>query len=166
MTRSPQLRRLHFLNALFAPLTGQDLYLAQQIDDAIATSLGDAEQRGPACGEPVEPLDPAFIAAAAKLFERLCATQPQHGFFHWDASEGDAGGTPLFTRAGLMQGLKQLAPFTESTLLVTNLRAAHCPPDRRWTERRQRNYDESLSLIRDLAAARSRRSASLNLLFL
>jgi len=158
MTRSPQLRRLHFLNALFAPLTGQDLYLAQQIDDAIATTLGDAESR--------DPQDPAFIAAAAKLFERLCATQPQHGFFHWDAGEGETGATPLFTRAGLMQGLKQLAPFRESTLLVTNLRSAHCPPDRRWTERRQREYDESLSLIRGLAAARSRRSANLNLLFL
>lgn len=158
MTRSPQLRRLHFLNALFAPLTGQDLYLAQQIDDAIATSLGEAEARGPS--------DPAFIAAAAKLFHRLCATQPQHGFFHWDAAEGDAGSSPLFTRAGLMQGLKQLAPFTESTLLVTNLRAAHAAGRTRWTERRQREYDESLSLIRDLAAARSRRSANLNLLFL
>lgn len=158
MTRSPQLRRLHFLNALFAPLTGQDLYLAQQIDDAIATSLGEAEQR--------EPQDPAFVAAAAQLFERLCAAQPGHGFFHWDAGEDRAGAAPLFTRAGLMQGLKQLARFSESTLLVTNLRAAHCPPDKRWTERRRRDYDESLSLIRDLAAARSRRSANLNLLFL
>ena len=158
MTRSPQLRRLHFLNALFAPLTGQDLYLAQQIDNAIATSLGEAEHR--------DPQDPAFVAAAARLFQKLCAAQPQHGFFHWDAGEGDAGSSPLFTRAGLMQGLKQLAPFAESTLLVTNLRAAHCPQSRRWTERRQREYDESLSLIRGLAAARSRRSANLNLLFL
>jgi hypothetical protein len=158
MTRSPQLRRLHFLNALFAPLTGHDLYLAQQIDDAIATSLGEAQERTPA--------DPAFIAAAARLFERLCAAQPQHGFFHWDAATGDTGGSPLFTRAGLMQGLKQLAPFAESTLLVTNLRSAHCPPDRRWTGRRQQEYDDSLSLIRGLAAARTRRSANLNLVFL
>lgn len=158
MTRSPQLRRLHFLNALFAPLTGQDLYLAQQIDDAIATSLGEAEERTPA--------DPAFIAAAARLFARLCATRPQHGFFHWDAAADDTAAAPLFARAGLMQGLKQLAPFTESTLLVTNLRTAHCPPDRRWTGRRQREYDDSLALIRNLAAARTRRSANLNLLFL
>ncbi len=43
MTRSPQLRRLHFLNALFAPLTGHDLYLAQQIDAAITSSLPEAE---------------------------------------------------------------------------------------------------------------------------
>lgn len=158
MTRPLQLRRLHFLNALFAPLTGHDLYLAQQIDDAISTSLGEAGERSPA--------DPTFINAATRLFERLCTAQPRHGFFHWDAGTDDTGATPLFTRAGVMQGLKQLASFPESTLLVTNLRAAHCPPAKRWTERRRRDYDDSLSLIRDLAAARSRRSANLNLLFL
>lgn len=166
MTRSPQLRRLHFLNALFAPLTGHDLYLAQQIDEAITTSINEAEQRDPACGEPVESSDPAFLAAATKLFERLCSARPRHGFFHWDAGADDHGASPLFARAGVMQGLKSLATYPESTLLVTNLRAAHCPPDKRWTERRRRDYDESLSLIRELAAARSRRSANLNLLFL
>jgi hypothetical protein len=158
MTRSPQLRRLHFLNALFAPLTGQDLYLAQQIDDAIVTTLGDAEERTPS--------DPAFIAAAARLFERLCAARPEHGFFHWDAAADVTAVDPLFARAGLMSGLKQLAPFPESTLLVTNLRAAHCPAHRRWTGRREQAYHDSLALIRDLAAARTRRSANLNLLFL
>jgi hypothetical protein len=158
MTRSPQLRRLHFLNALFAPLTGHDLYLAQQIDDAITTSIGEAEQR-PAS-------DPKFIAAAAQLFERLCSAESRHGFFHWDAGIDDSGASPLFARAGIMQGLKRLATYSESTFLVTNLRAAHCPSDKRWTERRQREYDDSLSLIRDLAVARSRHSASMNLLFL
>jgi len=158
MTRSPQLRRLHFLNALFAPLTGQDLYLAQQIDDAIATSMDDAEHRAPN--------DPQFIAAAARLFERLCSAEARHGFFHWDAGTDAAGASPLFARAGVMQGLKRLAAYPESTLLVTNLRTAHCPPDKRWTERRQRDYDASLSLIRDLAAARTRRDVNMNLLFL
>jgi hypothetical protein len=158
MTRSPQLRRLHFLNALFAPVTGQDLYLAQQIDDAIATSIGEAEQR--------QPNEPAFVAAAARLFERLCSGQTSHGFFHWDAGVDDHGASPLFARAGVMAGLKRLATYRESTLLVTNLRRAHCPPDKRWTNRRRRDYDDSLSLIRNLAAARSRRSANLNLLFL
>ena len=93
MTRPPQLRRLHFLNALFAPLTGHDLYLAQQIDDAIITSLDDAEQLTPA--------DPRFISAAAQLFERLCSTDSQHGFFHWDASAEETGSSPLFARAGV-----------------------------------------------------------------
>ena len=158
MTRSPQLRRLHFLNALFAPLTGQDLYLAHQIDEAIATSIGEAAE--------CQPSDPTFVAAAARLFDRLCSGQPGHGFFHWDAGVDDHGASPLFARAGVMAGLKSLATYPESTLLVTNLRAAHCPPDKRWTARRRRDYDDSLALIRNLAAARSRRSASLNLLFL
>lgn len=158
MTRSAQLSRLHFLNALFAPLTGNDLYLAQQIEAAITCSLSEAEEH--------EPRDPLFISAAAKLFERLCSAQPQHGFFHWDAGTDDAGADPLFARAGVMQGLRQLATYPESTLLVTNLRAAHCPPAKRWTERRRREYDDSLAFLRQLAAARSRRNANLNLLFL
>lgn len=158
MTRSPQLRRLHFLNALFAPLTGHDLYLARQIDAAITSSLPEAEERTPS--------DPAFVAAAAQLFARLCGAQPGHGFFHWDAAADDAGASPLFARAGVMQGLKQLSGFPQSTLLVTNLRAAHCPPAKRWTERRRRDYDDSLAFIRELAAARSRRDANMNLLFL
>ncbi len=158
MTRSPQLRRLHFLNALFAPLTGHDLYLAQQIDAAITSSLPEAEERAPS--------DPAFVNAAATLFARLCSAQAAHGFFHWDAAADDTGASPLFARAGVMQGLKQLSAFPQSTLLVTNLRAAHCPPARRWTERRRRDYDDALGFIRDLAAARSRRDANMNLLFL
>ena len=158
MMRSAQLRRLHFLNALFAPLTGHDLYLAGQIDAAITTSLPEAEER--------EPNDPAFVNAAAELLSRLFAAQPEHGFFHWDAGADTHTAAPLFARAGVMQGLRSLATFPESTLLVTNLRAAHCPPTKRWTTRRQRDYDDSLAFIRDLTAARTRRSASLNLLFL
>jgi hypothetical protein len=172
MTRSAKLRRLHFLNALFAPLTGHDLYLAEQIDAAITISLGaggwpareDQVESSP--GEFVEPDDPEFVAAAARLFGRLCALRPQHGFFHWDAAVDDAGGSPLFARAGLMAGLKQLAAFPESTMLITNLRAAHCPPARRWTERRRREYKDTLALLGELAAARTRRNANLNLLFL
>jgi hypothetical protein len=160
MKRSPQLRRLHFLNALFAPLTGQDLYLAGQIDAAIATSLDatpEAEHT---------PTDPAFISAAARLFGRLCAARPRHGFFHWDAAADDTGGSPLFARAGLMQGLKQLATFDESTVLVTNLRTAHCPPAKRWTPRRRRDYDDTLAYLREFTVARTRRGANVNVLFL
>jgi hypothetical protein len=178
MTDCDQLRRLHFLNALFAGLTGHDLYLAQQIHAAITASLagapGDPAPPAPAGAEPAdsdEPIggdadDPAFTAAAARLLERLCDGRQDHGFFHWDAAESTAAATPLFARERVLTGLRRLAPFRESTLLVTNLRPAHCPPHRRWTGRRQREYRESLALIRNLAAARSRRSASVNLLFL
>jgi hypothetical protein len=158
MTDRDNLRRLHYINALFAGLTGHDLYLAQQIQAAITTSLAEAENRAPS--------DPAFTAAAARLLDRLCQGREEHGFFHWDAAESATAATPLFTREKVLAGLKRLAPYRESTLLITNLRPAHCPPDRRWTARREREYRETLALIRDLAAGRSRRSASLNLLFL
>ncbi len=161
MSRAAQLRRLHFLNTLFAPVTGHDLYLAGQIAAAITTSLEEAtdSQR--------EPSEPEFLAAATRLFAKLCAAQPRHGFFHWDALEADATvGSPLFARAALMTGLRQLSLYPEATLLVTNLRDAHCPPGRRWTPRRQRAYAETLALLRDLAAARTRRSAQLHVYFL
>lgn len=158
MTRSASLRRLHFLNSLFAPLTGQDLYLARQIDDAITTSLPEVKVRGPA--------DPDFASAAARLFERLCADRERHGFYHWDAAGDTTAASPLFARAGVLDGLKRLAPYAESTVLVTNLRHAHCPPKGRWTARRRREYDDTLALLQDLAARRTRRSANVNVFFL
>lgn len=158
MTRPVQLRRLHFLNALFAPLTGHDLYLAQQIDDAIASALPDERDRAPG--------DPEFVQAAADLFAKLCRARPSHGFYHFDASAELAGGTPLFARANLMHGLRQLATCNEATVLVTNLRAAHTSASGRFTARRRRDYDDTLDLLRHLTAARTRRGANVNLLFL
>ena len=172
MTNSDDLRRLHFINALFAGVTGHDLYLARQIESAIAASLdraGAPAEAAPAAAGPDTdggPGDPAFAAAAGRLLKRLGGCRQDHGFFHWDAAADAAGAAPLFARERVLTALKRLARFPESTLLVTNLRPAHCPPRRRWTSRRQREYRESLALIRDLAAARSRRSASVNLLFL
>ena len=107
-----------------------------------------------------------FNAAAARLLERFYARETAHGFFHWDASRTLHSATPLFARAELMAGLKQLAPYRESTLLVTNLRPALLPPDRRRTARRRREYEEALGFVRELAASRTTRHADLQLLFL
>lgn len=160
------LRRLHFINTLFAHATGQDLYLAEQIKAAIAFSLADLEAKMAGPPEFSAKYDAAFNAAAAALLARLFARHPRHGFFHWDASLTLAAATPLFTRAEIMTGLRYLAPYSESTLLVTNLRPALIPPSRRATPRRQREYAEALAFIRDLAAARTARTANLQLLFL
>ena len=82
MTSSDHLRRLHFINALFAGLTGHDLYLAQQIQAAITTSLAAEKRQPPVAGDPAEPDDPAFTAAATRLLERLCDGRQDYGFFH------------------------------------------------------------------------------------
>jgi hypothetical protein len=160
------LRRLHFINALFAHATGHDLYLAEQIKSAIAFSLVELEAQTTAHPELAEKYDAAFNAAAADLLAKLFAHQPKHGFYHWDASLTLAAATPLFTRAEIMVGLRQLAPFREATLLVTNLRPALLPPSQRATPRRKREYVEALDFIHQLAAARTTRSANLQLLFL
>ncbi|MSU47705.1 MAG: hypothetical protein EXS37_01185 [Opitutus sp.] len=160
------LRRLHFINALFAHATGQDLYLAEQIKAAIAFDLVEFEAQLSAHPEAAETYDAKFNAAAATLLVKVFAGQPRHGFYHWDASLTLASATPLFTRAEIMTGLRQLAPYREATLLVTNLRPALIPPSRRATPRRKRDYEEALAFIRAFAAARTVRGSNLQLLFL
>jgi len=165
MTRDrADLRRLHFINALFAHATGHDLYLADQIKGAITFSLAELAAQTAAHPDFAAKFDAGFNAAAAHLLAKLFAHLPRRGFFHWDAALTPAAATPLFARAELMAGLRQLAPFRESTLLVTNLRPALIP--RRATPRRQRDYEDALAFIRDLTAARTARSANLQLLFL
>jgi len=160
------LRRLHFINALFAHATGQDLYLAEQIKSAIAFSLRELEAQTNAHPELARTYDVAFNAAATALLIQVFAQHPLHGFYHWDAALSLEAATPLFTRAEIMAGLRRLAPFREATLLVTNLRPALLPPGRRVTARRRRDYEEALAFIRELTAARTSRKMSLQLLFL
>jgi hypothetical protein len=161
-----ELRRLHFINALFSQVTGSDLYLAQQIRTAIAFSLAELEEQAKTHPEFAAQFDAAFNAAAARLLEKFCHHLPRHGFFHWDAARTRHSATPLFARAEIMSGLKGLTAFPESTFLVTNLRPALLPPERRATPRRRREYDDTLAFIRELAAARTRQTANLQLIFL
>lgn len=161
-----ELRRLHFINALFAHVTGRDLYLAHQIKAAIAFTLDEFEAQAAEGSPPDSAGAESFNEAAARLLDRLYSRLPRHGFFHWDASRSLHSGTPLFARAEVMAGLKQLAPFRESTLLITNLRPAVLPPERRETRRRLREYDDLLGFLRELTAARSPTGSDLTLLFL
>lgn len=160
------LRRLHFINALFAHVTGHDLYLAHQIKTAIAFSLAELEKQSAEHPEFEAKFDAAFSAAAARLLDKFFTHGTSNGFYHWDAARTLHSATPLFARAEIMTGLKHLAPYRESTLLITNLRPALLPPNRRETPRRKRDYDEALAFIRELAAARTTRHASLQLLFI
>ena len=166
MTRRDDLRRLHFIDGLFAHVTGHDLYLAQQIKAAIACSLTELAAQMEENPGLAATSDATFNAVAADLLSKLFTHLPRHGFYHWDASLTLASATPLFTRAEVMTGLKHLARYREATLLVTNLRPALIPPTRRATARRKRDYEEALAFIHDLAAARTSRSAKLQLLFL
>ena len=160
------LRRLHFINALFANLTGNDLYLAHQIKEAITFSLSELEAQMEQDPDLATRFDSEFNAAAARVLQKLFNGLPHQGFFHWDAARTLHSATPLFARAELITGLKQLAPYREATHHETNLRPALLPAERRRTATRLRDYDEALSFVRDLASARKTRSSNLQLLFL
>ena len=160
------LRRLHFINALFSHVTGNDLFLAQQIKEAITFSLGELEAQVAEHPESADRFDEAFNASAARLLEGFCRGLPRHGFYHWDAARSLQSGTQLFARAEVMAGLRQLAPYRESTLLITNLRPAVLPPAKRETPRRRQEYDDLLGFLRELTAARSPSGSELTLLFL
>jgi len=166
MSTRDELRRLHFINSLFAHVTGRDLFLAGQIKSAIAFSLAELERQVAEHPELAARYDAEFTAAAARLLEKFHGETRAHGFFHWDALRSIESATPLFARNEIMAGLKQLAAYRESTLLITNLRPALLPPDKRPAPARVRDYEELLAFIRELAAARTPRSATLHLLFL
>ena len=160
------LRRLHFINALFAHVTGQYLYLAEQIKAAITFSLQELEAQTAAHPDYADKFDTAFNSAAAKLLAKAFSHLPTHGFYHWDAARTLTSATPLFARDEIMTGLKQLASYRDSTLLVTNLRPALIPPPKRAVGKRLQEYQDALAFIRDLAAARTAPSSNLQLLFL
>jgi hypothetical protein len=162
-----ELRRLHFVNALFSRVTGDNLYLAQQIVKAIAFSLAELREQTRTHPQWAKIYDDAFTAAAARLLERFYTdAEERRGFFHWDAATTLHSATPLFARAELMAGLRGLAAFRESTLLVTNLRPAFLPAGRRATPRRRRDYAEALAFVQELTAARTPRHNQVQLLFL
>lgn len=164
--QTAELRRLHFVNALFSQITGDNLYLAQQISRSIAFSLSELEENAADNPELVREFDAAFYRQAALLLEQFCTEGERRGFFHWDAANTRHAATPLFARAELMAGLRELARFKEATLLVTNLRPALVPAGKRATPKRKREYAETLAFIRELAASRTARNANLQLLFL
>ena len=142
------------------------MFLAGQIKSAIAFSLAELERQTAENPESAAGYDAAFTAAAARLLEKFYSEVERHGFYHWDALRSIESATPLFARNEIMAGLRRLAAFRESTLLITNLRPALLPPEKRATPGRVRDYEELLAFIRDLAAARTPRSATLHLLFL
>ena len=147
------------------PTRGIELRDRQQ-NDVFFGILAEFEAKIAAFPWAAKTYDVMFNAAAASLLVKVFARQPLHGFYHWDASLTLAAATPLFTRAEVMAGLRKLAPYRNSTLLITNLRPALIPPARRATARRKRDYEEAVGFINDLAAARTVRDSNLQLLFL
>ena len=157
MSPAPDLPALHLLNTVLAGVTGHDLYYAEQLKAGIDQALADA---GNALGTA------SFAAAVLELQHRLGGGAEEHGFAHWDAAQSPGAPDSLWSRQQVVDLLKRIAPYGDATLLITNLRAAFCPPGRRWTSRRLSAYHEVLAFLAELAAARKRRHATLTVMVL
>lgn len=147
-----KLVRLHLLNNLFGFATGCDLYLAQQIESAI--ELWSRQENSHESD--------AFVSACAKLWRQL-APGSAGGFLHCDAAGEEIAG-PLWARQAVLRGLKHLAACGQATLLVTGFERAVRPSQKRWTPRLRREYQETLELLRQLAARRASPRSDLTLL--
>ena len=118
MSLPHDLPALHLLNTVFAGVTGQDLYLAEQLKAGIEQAL--AEQGGvvvatAAAGAAlVTGVTPAAFAAAVQALQRRFAggeDDLRHGFAHYDAAQGPAAPDSLWTREQVLAALRRLAPY-------------------------------------------------------
>lgn len=155
-TAGEDLAKLHFINSLFADLTGNDLYLAQQVKAAIESSIEDL---------PPHLQSESFTKAAVQLLQKHFRRRATHGFSHWNCSENGNGFNPLWARQELIAIFKKLAPYPQATVLITDLRSSICPPGKRWTHRVRQEYAEAVAFIQELARTWSTRRAKVTLLF-
>jgi len=150
-----ELAKLHFVSSLFAELLGQDLYLAQQVKEAIELALEETDE----AREPGQ----NFHRAAVLLLQSHFRRHPRHGFAHWDAT--GQRWDPLWARQEIVAVIKRLAVYPSATVIITGLRPSICPPGKRWNRAMQHEYAEAVRLIQQLACGWSTPSGNLTLLF-
>ena len=136
--------RLHLLNTLFPLLTGEDLYLAKQIEQTINfTSTGDPEEPGN---------QDHFNNALIQLLEKYLTQDQNFGFYHWEAHLDYRSWDPLWAREEIISGLKQIAGFKKAMFFGTGLRSSIQGAQITWTSKLDQEYEEAVEYIRDLAA--------------
>jgi hypothetical protein len=154
-TTSEEFAKWHCILHLFSEATEQDPFLAKYLKDAIDTSLS-AEKS-------LEPTMANFAAAAFKLVKEDNSLAASYGFFHLDL--GGRSFEPLFIRSELIRGLKKVAGYQTSLVLVTGLREAVMNKRQRFTAPCQKTYAEAKSYIDALATEWTTENTNLTVLY-
>ncbi len=153
-----QITRLHLLNTLFPLLTGEDLYLAKQIERTINFA---------STGNPEEPGNQEhFNDALIQLLEKYLTQEQNFGFHHWEASTQELGWGPLWAREEIIAGLKSIAGFKKAMFFGTGLRASIQGKQLHWTAKLDQEYEEAVEFIRELAAYWSTKNSQLTVILL
>lgn len=153
-----RITRLHLLNTLFPLLTGEDLYLAKQIEHTINfASTGDPEEPGN---------QDYFNDALGHLLKKYLSREQNFGFYHWEASLNNGAWDLLWAREEIIAGLKQIAGFQKAMFFGTGLRSSVQGSHKRWNAKRDREYEEAVEYVRDLAAYWTTKNSQLTLILL
>ncbi|MGH8018707.1 MAG: hypothetical protein ACREIA_10505 [Opitutaceae bacterium] len=152
-----RLARLHCVNTLLHALTGHDLYLADQVLQAID-----------AASEKENNLESGDLAATlATLHQTLLGTAPEAGFAFCDGNAAEAKAGPLFLRAQLLAAVHRNTSKDRATIMVGNLPGsdATCGRRTRAAQAAAREHAELVASLRDLAVRRANPGSMLTLLF-
>lgn len=158
MIARDRLARLHLVNTLFHQVTGHDLYLAQQVLDAIELLTDE----NPELAHDADSL----TRTLERLHEQLTGHEPDAAFTYLDCAAPGAPG-PLWLRQSLLQALRRHATARQSTVLVSQQDANPSAPiksKRKRSSRHNRDQAETLKHLRDLAVQRSNPKSLVTLL--
>ena len=149
-----EIAKFQCLHALFGDRDTYGPDLARHLKSAIDFSLTGSD------------VAPAPLDQFAEAAERLRAKQNPEtsGSFalqHLDLRSRTY--EPLWVRAELIEHMKQLAGYSRALLLISGLRESF-PHGRQQLKRRQKEYQEAISLIEDLAREWSTPHAHLTIL--
>lgn len=155
MANPEELAKLHCLQSLFGPATGNDPYLAQQIKHAIEFSLTGSS-------EVAAPLE-KFAQAALRLLQEQEPLTSSCGLYCINFN--NLSYDPLWIRGELIGALKHLAGYETKLLLITGLRNALCPSGKYWTRRVRERYEDAMNYIDQLALNWSTPNSTLNIVY-
>lgn len=150
-----ELAKWHCILNLFAEATGNDPFLVKNIKEAIDASLNAEEGLDSSIDH--------FAEAALRLAGDYSVIAASYGLYHLDLRE--RGFDPLFARTELLAGLKRIAGYQKSLVIVTGLRQAIAAPGHRLTARRRAAYEEAKAYIDSVAAEWTTANTSLTILY-
>lgn len=148
MTVKTEISRLSQLNRILSRTIGDAPEIADEVEAALAFSRGTAQSVN-------------FNEAAAGLITlyRQTLTIPIE---HLMVTTENV--SPIFLRPALMEPLRHLAGVRIGLLVVSGLRQAICPADRRFTKKKREAYEQAVSLIEELVIERTMASTRLQLI--
>lgn len=149
------LAKLHCVHHLFAEAAGEDPYYALSIKNAIDETL----REEPELDTSLE----CFSEAAWRLFEQQPFLEASYGLYILNLTK--IGFDPLFIRESLLAGLRQVAGYEQSLVVVKGLRQSVLSPGGYFTRRSQQRYTQAIDYIDTLACEWTTPATELTLLY-